>query len=156
MPIQGKLLSYGDDLSEVFTIRRKVFVEEKQIPEEKEFDNYDAEAMHVVVYEEEGNKKAVATGRIEYNGQDCRIGRVAVLEEYRGKRYGDFAVRMLLNRAFMAGIKEVTITNEVTLEPFFSKIGFRRVKNEMDETGLKFCIMNINANDMTTLCNKEV
>ena len=155
MLVQGKLLTYGDDLSEVFAIRRKVFVEEQKIPDSIEFDGYDSEAMHVIVYEEAGSKIAVATGRIIYNGQDCQIGRVAVLKEFRGKKYGDFTVRMLLNKAFTAGINEVTINCQQSAEEFCSKIGFHRVGCNFTEAGISYCKMIINVKDISMLCNKK-
>lgn len=155
MLIQGKFLTYNDDLSEVFSIRRKVFVEEQQIPDNIEFDEYDSEAMHVIVYEEAGSKKAVATGRIIYDEQECQIGRIAVLKEFRGKKYGDFTVRMLLNRAFTAGIKEVTINSHQSVEEFYKKIGFQRIGCYFTEAGINYCKMMINVKDVSMLCNKK-
>jgi predicted GNAT family N-acyltransferase len=155
MLIQGKLLTYGDDLAEAFSIRRKVFIEELLIPENIEFDEYDAEAIHVIVYEEAGSKKAVATGRIVYNGQCCQIGRVAVLKEYRDKRYGDFTVRMLLNKAFTAGISEVTLNAQLNSVEFYRKIGFHKTGDDFIEAGIVHCKMIIYVNDIITLCNRK-
>ena len=111
--------------------------------------------MHVIVYEEAGRRNAVATGRIIYNGQDCQIGRIAVLKEFRGKKYGDFTVRMLLNRAFTAGINEVTINCHQSAEEFYKKIGFQRVGNNFNEAGISHCKMIINVKDISMLCNKK-
>lgn len=152
MLIQGKILSYGNDLSEVFDIRRKVFIEEQHIPDEIEFDELDAEAMHVIVYEESGSKKAVATGRIIYDGEYCRIGRIAVLKEYRGKKYGDFTVRMLLNKAFTADIHEVTIDAQVKAIEFYHKIGFQDVGIDFMEAGIPHRKMIIRDTDVITCC----
>lgn len=154
MLIQGKLLSYDDDLSEVFAIRRKVFIEEQGIPEEIEFDDLDAEAMHVVVYENEDIKKAVATGRISYDGENCQIGRIAVLKEYRNKKYGDFAVRMLLNKAFLADIEEVTTNALLSSVEFYKKIGFQCTASEFMEEGILYHKMIIYAKDLMSLCKK--
>jgi N-acetylglutamate synthase-like GNAT family acetyltransferase len=131
--IQGKLFSYGDDFSDIFNIRRKVFIEEMGIPENIEFDDLENEAIHVLVYESTSNsklndfeiqKKPVATGRIIYKGDSCQIGHVAVLKEYRKLLYGDFTVKMLINRAFTAGINKVTLISKPEVEEFFRKIGF--------------------------------
>ncbi|MDF2611621.1 MAG: GCN5-related N-acetyltransferase [Lachnospiraceae bacterium] len=155
MLIQGKMLSYGDDLSEVYAIRRKVFVEEQQIPEYVEFDEFDEEAMHVIVYEEAGSKKAVASGRIIYKGNSCEIGRVAVLKEYRCKKYGDFTVRMLLNKAFTAGINTVTLNSQISAVEFYEKIGFHRAGFDFTQAGIIHCPMIINITDINTQCNKD-
>ncbi len=156
MLIQGKILSYGDDLSEAFTIRRKVFVEEQQIPEEIEFDELDSEAMHVIVYEESSSKKPVATGRIVYNGEQCHIGRFAVLKEYRGKLYGDFTVRMLLNKAFTAGINEVSLNAQISAEKFYEKIGFQRISENFIECGILHCTMSIHIENIVKQCKNII
>jgi predicted GNAT family N-acyltransferase len=164
--IQGKILTYGDDLSEAFEIRSNVFVKEQGITEEEEYDDFDLEAIHVIVYEDVPHqpngmintggsyKKAVATGRIVYDGMSCNIGHVAVLKEFRGKKYGDFTVRMLLNKAFMAGIKEVTLITKSSDEDFFGKIGFQCSGNRFMESGEEFSHMNIHINDIQTKCKK--
>lgn len=135
--IQGKLFSYGDDLSEIYKIRREVFIEEQAIPENLVFDDQDDEAIHVLVYEETSNinsngmeskKIPVATGRIVYHGDSCQIDHIAVLKNYRNLKYGDFTVKMLINRAFTAGIDTVTLTAKQEVEGFFQKIGFETIK----------------------------
>lgn len=122
--IQGKILSYGDNLSEAFYIRRKVFCEELGIPEKEEFDELDNEAMHVIVYDNTNSEEAIATGRISYHEGSCIISKVSVLKKHRGKKYGDFTVKMLINRAFVAGINEVMLTATEKDVEFFKKIGF--------------------------------
>ena len=128
--IQGKLLSYGDDLSEAYLIRRKVFLEEHGIPEGLEFDGRDDMAIHVTVYEGANNKIPVATGRICFDGSSCEIGHIAVLKEYRRKKYGDFTVRMLMNKAFTAGLHKVECIVPAGIIEFFKTIGFTIVGDE--------------------------
>jgi predicted GNAT family N-acyltransferase len=154
MLIQGKILSYGDDLSEAYAIRREVFIKEEGIPEEIEFDELDAEAMHVVVYENNDQKKAVATGRINYDGENCQISRIAVLKEFRGRMYGDFTVRMLLNKAFSADIKIVTINAQQSAIEFYKKIGFQCTGSEFIEAEILYCKMTIYAKDIVKLCKQ--
>ncbi len=165
MMIQGKILSYGDDLAEVFRIRREVLVEEFGVSEEIEFDGLDEHAMHVIVYEEDNRKnlsgelskekKAVATGRIVYDGISCEIGHIAVLKEFRGKKYGDFTVRMLLNKAFTGGINEVVVNIDPILEKFYQKIGFKRVSSSNKEEFSQFKMI-IHPGDAVSLCSKTV
>ncbi len=155
MLIQGKILSYGQDLSEIVTIRRKVFIEEMNIPEEVEFDEQDAIAMHVVVYEEAGSRKAVATGRIYFDGTDCEIGHIAVLKEFRQKKYGDFTVRMLLNKAFTAGITDVSVISFAETEGFFEAIGFRKNSDIFLCNNHNYLSMSININNVLTACKNK-
>jgi len=165
MLIQGKLLTYGNDLSEAYNIRRNVFISEIGLNENEEFDGLDQEAMHVIVYEENPNwkdsnsdaknqKKAVATGRIIFNGADCIIDKVAVLQDYRNMKYGDFAVRMLLNKAFTAGINIVTIYAAQSVKDFFKKIGFQETGNTVLENGIEKYRMDIHSNNLVKQCNR--
>jgi N-acetylglutamate synthase-like GNAT family acetyltransferase len=156
MLIQGKLLSQGNDLAEVLFIRRKVFIDEMKIPESVEYDGLDDLSMHVIVYEEARSKRAVATGRISFDGQCCEISRIAVLKEYRNKQYGDFAVRMLLNKAFTSGIHVVmSRVNSESVE-FFKKIGFHIMDKDIGNKDLAHYTMEITVQDIKYACHKEI
>lgn len=64
-------------------IRQSVFVEEQGF--EYEFDDIDETALHLVLYDE--NDNPCATGRLFFDG--CmKIGRIAVMKEYRGQSLG--------------------------------------------------------------------
>lgn len=154
MLIQGKLLSQGNDLSEVYSIRRKVFIEEMKLSESVVFDGQDDMAMHVIVYEETGTKKAVATGRISFDGEYCEISHIAVLREFRNKKYGDFTVRMLLNKAFTSGIHMVKSIVSADSIDFFKKIGFHIISEDTMSQTITNYIVEINTNDIKAPCHK--
>ena len=96
--VEGKFFSGQDDLREIYQIRREVFTEE--LGELEEQDANDAISMHALAYTE---GKPVATGRIRFDGWEFVIDKVAVRKEFRGMKYGDFIVRLLIDRAMMAG-----------------------------------------------------
>ena len=163
MLIQGKLLCYGDDLSEVLNIRRKVFIEEFGATEEMEFDDFDDIAMHAIIFEENQDwsmesitdkKIPVATGRIIYDGAVCIIDKVAVLKEYRGNKYGDFTVKMLLSKAFTSGINEVMTKTFSESQGFFRTIGFANHTDEYSENNIRYVDMIMKQNDLIKLCSK--
>lgn len=120
--IEGRFL-YGadDDLSDVFQIRRKVFVEEKGISEDNEFDGFDNMCLHGLI---KVQGKMLGAGRIFYDGETFRLGHIAVLADERGKKYGDFLVRMLIDRCFVSGALEVVAETGYDTAGFFEKIGF--------------------------------
>lgn len=155
MLIQGKLLSYGSDLSEVMEIRRQVFVKEYQRRESEEFDEQESIAMHVLVFEQSDKKKPVATGRIVFDGSICEIGHIAVLKEYRRRQYGDFVVRMLINKAFTSGIHEVSVKAPGQLIDFFKKIGFTMKETEESIIPDKEYDMTICDGDVLTCCHRK-
>jgi N-acetylglutamate synthase-like GNAT family acetyltransferase len=121
------------------------------------FDDLDANAVHVVIYidiPETENKLIVAAGRMTYDGENCIIDNISVRKEYRGKRYGDLTVRMLLNKAFQSGIKIITLKTEVQNCEFFKKIGFQYEGKVFEESKISFCKMIIHKEEFTTLCEK--
>lgn len=153
--IQGKFLSYGDDLSPVFEIRRKVFIEEQGVSEEDEFDEYDDFAIHAIVYDIDDSKKPVATGRVYHDGKNYRVGRIAVLKEERGKYYGDFAVRLLVNKAFMSGAEEVVIGAQVSAVLFYEKIGFVSFGEIYKEADIDHITMKVKLDTICRKCDKK-
>lgn len=131
--IEGKFL-YGadDDLSDIFEIRRSVFVDEEGISEETEFDGLDHVCLHGII-KVEGKK--LGAGRILYDGDTFWIGHIAILKEERGKKYGDFLVRMLLDRCFNSGAQVVLAQTKPGTERFFEKIGFCKCSDVYEAAG---------------------
>lgn len=147
--VKGVYLNGEDDLSDAFDIRRKVFIEEQKVAEELEMDGMDAYAIHAVAYAE---GKAVATGRIIYDGDTYKIGRVAVLKEERGKQYGDFIVRMLADRAFLHGAKEVLLGSQLHAVGFYEKIGFEPYGEVFDDAGIPHIHMKLKRDALCKKC----
>lgn len=152
--IQGKYLYYGDDLSEVMNIRRKVFIEEQGVSEEEEFDEYDDLAVHALVFDVNNENRPVATGRVYHDGNSYRIGRIAVLKEERGKDYGDFVVRLLINKAFLSGAEEVVISAQTKAVPFYEKIGFKPYGESYLEAGIEHIMMKVKVDTVCKKCQK--
>lgn len=72
-------------------VRTAVFMEEQGY--KNEFDDYDAEAVHLCIYDGE---EGIATARSYRNPEGVWVlGRVAVLRERRGQRLGSRAVQEL-------------------------------------------------------------
>ncbi|MDR1699650.1 MAG: GNAT family N-acetyltransferase, partial [Lachnoclostridium sp.] len=108
--ITGKYLWNGDDLKDAYDIRRRVFIDELGREEINVFDNFDKISVHGIIYNEE--KKAVASGRIFYDGEIYRIEKIAVLIEERNKGYGEFLVKMLIDKGFEAGASDINVRTQ--------------------------------------------
>lgn len=153
MLIQGKLLSSGDDISLALNVRKKVFNEELGFPEDAIFDSQDAYAIHAVAFQGNDQTKAVASGRIVYDGDSCELSYIGVLKDFRGNQYGDFIVRLLINKAFTAGVKIVYVNAELPLMEFYKKIGFNIGKNSSEHSKNNSIIrMSISSNGVVTKC----
>jgi predicted GNAT family N-acyltransferase len=148
--LEGRYLFFGDDLTDARRIRYEVFEKEQKVPHEIEFDNLDDEAIHVVVYEDQ---KPVGTGRLLFDGENYKIGRIAVIKEERGKKYGDFVVRMLIDKAFLMGAKRVYANVQLHSEKFYETIGFTRENNNIFfEAGIEHVKMSITQKELCKPC----
>lgn len=158
MYIQGKYLLGGlDDISECLAIRKEVFGQEQQFLTAASENIEDKEAIFVLAYEtkEQGEQVSVATGRLIFLEDRFKIGRIAVKKEFRGKHYGDFIVRMLLEKAFSMGAKEVFVGAQAHAIPFYERIGFVRQKEEYFEDGIYHLIMKIVFSDCQKDCENK-
>lgn len=150
--IRGKFIPQGGDLSDAKQVRQAVFIEEQHISPELEYDEWDPKAVHAVVYDT--NSLPVATGRLllEEDGS-FHIGRVAVKKECRKKGYGDFVVRMLLDRAFQCGAQEVCILAQTTAVGFYQTIGFRVCGDACLDAGIEHYPMKVAKGEVQTACD---
>ena len=149
MPIQGKYLYYKDDLSAVFEIRNQVF-NYKNEEGYTDIDEFDKDAIHVIIFSMYDNRP-VATGRINYIENNYTISKVSVLEKDRLKYYGDFAVRMLATKAFMAGAEAIYLDTPPEYTEFFKKIGF--IVNNDYIKKIKLVSMKLTSGSICKKCN---
>lgn len=122
--IRGSFLNGAvDNLDECFAIRSAVFVNEQQVPESEEFDEYDAKSGHYIIYNEEGIP--VATGRLIRDDElHFRIGRVATLKAYRNKGYAEFLMLSLIEKVRSLGGTEISLLAQLPAVGFYEKCGF--------------------------------
>jgi predicted GNAT family N-acyltransferase len=113
-----------------FAIRRTVFIEEQSIPEEEEWDDADATAIHFLA---EGADGPAATARLIAAGRTAKIGRVAVLPAHRGTGLGARIVAHLMSHAREAGYETAALDAQVYAIPFYERLGFAAEGPEFDD-----------------------
>jgi predicted GNAT family N-acyltransferase len=119
------------DRPDLETVRRRVFIEEQGVPEAEEWDAADPASRHVLAIA--GKRDVVGTGRLEPTG---KIGRVAVLPQYRGTGVGSALVGHLVNQATEPGFTQVYLHAQATAVGFYERLGFRAEGPEFDEVGI--------------------
>ena len=101
-------------------IREAVFVQEQGFL--NEFDEIDDTALHMVIYDGE---TAVATGRVYQDAAgEYRIGRVAVVKEYRGKHMGNQVLCALEQKVAEMGAQSVSLSAQCAARGFYEKNGY--------------------------------
>jgi len=143
-----------DHMEEIEPIRREVFGAELGFPKNINFDEIDEIAIHAVVYKDINRTIPVATGRLYKTGegQDYKIGRIAVKKEERGQGFGDFIVRMLVDKGLMMGADRVIVGAQPHAIKFYEKIGFKRTGECYKEADIEHTVMEIRQNSICKAC----
>lgn len=120
--------SHSDMLLQV---RNRVFIEEQKVPAEIEVDEHDQQSTHFVALDQSRNP--IGTARLLPDG---RVGRVAVLIEWRRKGVGRALMKETLTVSSQRGIPRVSLHAQVSSIPFYSELGFETKGPEFDEAGI--------------------
>ncbi len=123
--------SYQVDLEALHQIRTSVFVIEQQIPPEEEFDELDSQCHHVIARDAEC--RPIGTGRLAPEG---KIGRLAVLSEWRRQGVGQSLLRALIEKARSLGLASVSANAQVSALGFYQKLGFTPQGDSFIEAGI--------------------
>lgn len=99
-------------------IRRIVFIDEQNVPQEEEWDGLDPECQHFLALLEE---QPVGTARLL---PDAHIGRVAVLADARGSGIGVLLMKAAIEAARHAGHSQVALSAQVHALAFYERLGF--------------------------------
>lgn len=119
------------DLAAIRSVREPVFLVEQQVPPELEWDALDASSQHVLARDLEG--RAIGTGRLT---PEHRIGRMAVLEDWRGRGVGQAMLYRLLDAARDRGYPAIELHAQTHAMPFYARAGFEPCGEEYMEAGI--------------------
>lgn len=129
------------DLSKIsHKIRDKVFVEEQHVDPSIEYDQFESESYHYLVYLEQ---KPVATARWRKTTKGIKLERFAVLKEYRNKKLG----RQLLDEVLKDVIpqkKPIYLHAQVQVVDFYKQYGFKISGNLFYEADIAHFLMVYN------------
>ncbi len=131
------------DLERGYIIRRKVFIEEQQVPEEIEIDEYDnhADTRHVLCFD--FKESAVATARFRpFDKGIMKIERVAVLSEQRGKGWGRMMMEVIEEEAEKAKYCWISLDAQLHARKFYERLGFEASGDSFFEAGIEHIYMH--------------
>ena len=129
------IVNWSEKQAELTSIRRAVFIEEQNVPESIELDGNDPDFIHVLVSDKKG--RPVGTARMDNKG---KIGRMAVLQNYRRQGIGRKMIQALMDYGRKIVITDFHVSSQVTAIGFYRKMGFEPFGEEFIEAA----IMHIN------------
>lgn len=144
MPYQVNIVNWQQAKRQLKTVREKVFVFERRIPYNIEFDRHDLKAYHVLVIDQE-NQEPIATGRITDKGE---ISRICVVISKRKTPVGKEVIETLLRIARKNNLKEVYINSSLEAVSYFSKHNFNAIGAVFMEAGMPRQRMACSLNDV--------
>lgn len=126
------LADYARDLDALRAVRETVFVQEQQVPLDLEWDELDPQCVHVLARDADGTP--IGTGRLT---PDRRIGRMAVLRDWRNRGVGDALLMALLQAARDQGWHAVSLHAQAPAIDFYLRNGFRPRGPRFLEAGIE-------------------
>ena len=141
-PFRVQAVDYPLAMAELHAIRDAVFVREQHVPAELERDALDPSCLHVVARTISG--EAIGTGRLvpPSDGQPAKIGRMAVLREWRNRGVGAALLLTLLRQARQRGWYEVALNAQVGALDFYLQHGFVPRGPRFHEAGIEHQAMH--------------
>lgn len=133
-----QLMAWSDALPLARAVREKVFIDEQNVPRELEWDEWDECSDHAVALD--GGSNAIGTARLLPNG---RVGRMAVLRNWRGQGVGAALLEALLRLAGERGMREVTLHAQTHAAGFYRRFGFNARGDEFLEAGIPHVEMSL-------------
>ena len=122
-----------EDLKSCHALRRAVFIEEQEVPEDLEVDGLDDTALHLLATLD---GRPVGTARMLLKGDTGKIGRVCVLRDLRGQGVGAALIRAAVEELRALGLARAVLGSQVHAIPFYEKLGFVAEGPVYDDAGI--------------------
>lgn len=129
---------WPDDMQALKTVRERVFVQEQHVPAALEWDGLDEHCIHALA--EDLNGQPIATGRMKADG---KIGRIAVLKNWRGKQVGNGIMGELFKAAHEQQLKECYLDSQLSALGFYQNLGFIEEGEEFMDAGIPHLRMRL-------------
>lgn len=147
MSVESKLITlraadWQRDCAALSHVRRVVFIDEQQVPEELEWDGEDSAARHWLAWH---GSAPIGTVRLRTGGH---IGRMAVLKAYRRDGVGSRLLRAAIEAARLQGLTEVHLDAQVQALDFYARHGFVAAGEEFMDAGIAHRGMRLRLSSM--------
>jgi predicted GNAT family N-acyltransferase len=131
MGVRVELMPWEQAQPHAAPLRFAIFVGEQKVPPGIELDDQDEKALHAVAYDADG--KPIGTGRLLPDG---KIGRMAVVKEWRRRGVGADLLEALVAEARNRGFAEVRLSAQLQAAEFYRAHGFVAEGKVYEEAGI--------------------
>ena len=133
--VEVRLAENEADRRTCLRLRWTVFVEEQNVPPSLEVDEHDAaDAVHALALLD---RVPAGAGRFVFVDPGLvRIGRMAVVDDARGKGAGTALLQFLETEAQRRGATRFTLNAQLSARRFYERAGYRAVGAVFDDAGI--------------------
>ena len=133
--ITVRLAETKADVDQCIRLRWTVFVEEQGVPPSLEVDEHDHHgAVHVLALLD---GVPCGAGRLVFPEPGvAKIGRMAVIDDARGRGAGRALLEFLEQEARRRGAKRLTLGAQTQAQPFYEKLGYVAQGTVFDDAGI--------------------
>ncbi len=146
----GKFVTEEKDMDTVRFIYEQVFQKELGLDRSETME--DEFCIHALVF---AGEDPAGMGCVLFDGEDFRIGDIAILPAYRGDSYGDFMVRLLVDKAMMSNAQEIRLDALGGTEEFFRTIGFETEGEPFEDRGGRWQPMVLHTGSIHKCCEQK-
>ncbi|WP_110113410.1 GNAT family N-acetyltransferase [Bacillus sp. CGMCC 1.16541] len=124
--------------NDAYAVRKKVFVDEQNVPVEEEIDQYEDEATHIVVYDQ---NHPVGAGRFRIVDGYGKIERICVLPSHRQHGVGKQIMLYMEHVASTHDVNKLKLNAQTQAEAFYQKLGYKTISDEFLDAGIPHVTM---------------
>jgi predicted GNAT family N-acyltransferase len=139
--IKVRKVNSPSDIDSIHSIRYAVFVEEQNVPLELEMDEWDHHPDTIFLLAEDGEAKVGCLRLRPYEERVAKIERVAVVQEYRGRKIGQLMMHAAEQIAAQSGYGKIKLNAQEHAKEFYLKLGYLPVGVPFVEAGIPHIAM---------------
>ncbi|WP_453990396.1 GNAT family N-acetyltransferase [Bacillus nitroreducens] len=136
--MEARIVTDNKELDDAFTVRKVVFVDEQKVPLEEEIDQFEDEATHIVLYDD---NEPVGAGRFRVLDGYGKVERICVLASHRKKGAGNIIMHKMEEIAKERGISKLKLNAQTQAENFYKKLGYETVSGIFMDAGIPHVTM---------------
>jgi predicted GNAT family N-acyltransferase len=136
--VNVKVCENEKEIQDAFSVRRTVFIDEQNVPEEEEIDQFEEDAAHFVSYHDGA---PVAAGRFRVVDGYGKVERICVLKEARKTGSGKAIMREIEAYALKNGLHKLKLNAQTHAIPFYAGLGYEVVSDEFLDAGIPHMTM---------------
>lgn len=122
------------DMLSCLDLRRTVFIEEQNVPENEEVDGDDPDCDHILLTVSD---IPVGAARLKYYNDFIKVQRVCVLKNYRGQGIGSKIINFIIRHVEKNDIRSsVRLGSQIHALEFYKGLGFIEFGEEYLDAGI--------------------